>query len=201
MAKLYFKWGVMNSGKSLEILSRNYNFKERGIGTLVMKSTLDIRDSNIIKSRALNTEEKCVPITPSDDVYKTIVRYIAARIEAGLPEIKWVIVDEAQFLIEEQVDQLANIVDELDINVLCYGLRTDFQTKLFPGSKRLFEIADKFEEMRSTCRCGERASVNVRIDKDGKVVTEGPQVECGSEDKYITLCRKCYKKAIEDGHL
>ena len=201
MAKLYFKWGVMNSGKSLEILSRNYNFKERGIGTLVMKSTLDIRDSNIIKSRALNTEEKCVPITPSDDVYKTIVRYIAARIEAGLPEIKWVIVDEAQFLTEEQVDQLANIVDELDINVLCYGLRTDFQTKLFPGSKRLFEIADKFEEMRSTCRCGERASVNVRIDKDGKVVTEGPQVECGSEDKYITLCRKCYKKAIEDGHL
>ena len=201
MAKLYFKWGVMNSGKSLEILSRNYNFKERGIGTLVMKSTLDIRDSNIIKSRALNTEEKCVPITPSDDVYKTIVRYIAARIEAGLPEIKWVIVDEAQFLTEEQVDQLANIVDELDINVLCYGLRTDFQTKLFPGSKRLFEIADKFEEMRSTCRCGERASVNVRIDKDGKVVTEGPQVECGSEDKYITLCRKCYKKAIDDGHL
>ena len=201
MAKLYFKWGVMNSGKSLEILSRNYNFKERGIGTLVMKSTLDIRDSNIIKSRALNTEEKCVPITPSDDVYKTIVRYIAARIEAGLPEIKWVIVDEAQFLIEEQVDQLANIVDELDINVLCYGLRTDFQTKLFPGSKRLFEIADKFEEMRSTCRCGERASVNVRIDKDGKVVTEGPQVECGSEDKYITLCRKCYKKAIDEGHL
>jgi thymidine kinase len=201
MAKLYFKWGVMNSGKSLEILSRNYNFKERGIGTLVMKSTLDIRDSNIIKSRALNTEEKCVPITPSDDVYKTIVRYIAARIEAGLPEIKWVIVDEAQFLTETQVDQLANIVDELDINVLCYGLRTDFQTKLFPGSKRLFEIADKFEEMRSTCRCGERASVNVRIDKDGKVVTEGPQVECGSEDKYITLCRKCYKKAIEDGHL
>ena len=201
MAKLYFKWGVMNSGKSLEILSRNYNFKERGIGTLVMKSTLDIRDSNIIKSRALNTEEKCVPITPSDDVYKTIVRYIAARIEAGLPEIKWVIVDEAQFLTEEQVDQLANIVDELDVNVLCYGLRTDFQTKLFPGSKRLFEIADKFEEMRSTCRCGERASVNVRIDKDGKVVTEGPQVECGSEDKYITLCRKCYKKAIEDGHL
>ena len=201
MAKLYFKWGVMNSGKSLEILSRNYNFKEREIGTLVMKSTLDIRDSNIIKSRALNTEEKCVPITPSDDVYKTIVRYIAARIEAGLPEIKWVIVDEAQFLIEEQVDQLANIVDELDINVLCYGLRTDFQTKLFPGSKRLFEIADKFEEMRSTCRCGERASVNVRIDKDGKVVTEGPQVECGSEDKYITLCRKCYKKAIDEGHL
>ena len=201
MAKLYFKWGVMNSGKSLEILSRNYNFKERGIGTLVMKSTLDIRDSNIIKSRALNTEEKCVPITPSDDVYKTIVRYIAARIEAGLPEIKWVIVDEAQFLTKEQVDQLANIVDELDINVLCYGLRTDFQTKLFPGSKRLFEIADKFEEMRSTCRCGERASVNVRISKDGKVVTEGPQVECGSEDKYITLCRKCYKKAIDDDHL
>ena len=201
MAKLYFKWGVMNSGKSLEILSRNYNFKERGIGTLVMKSTLDIRDSSIIKSRALNTEERCVPITPEDDIYKTIVRYVAARIEAACPEIKWVIVDEAQFLSEQQVDQLARIVDELDINVLCYGLRTDFQTKLFPGSKRLFEIADKFEEMRSTCQCGERASVNVRIDNEGKVVTEGPQVECGSEDRYITLCRKCYKKSIEEGHI
>lgn len=201
MAKLYFKWGVMNSGKSLEILSRNYNFKERGIGTLVMKSTVDVRDSNIIKSRALNTEERCVPIAPEDDVYKKIVRYVAARIESACPVVKWVIIDEAQFLSEEQVDQLAQIVDELDINVICYGLRTDFRTKLFPGSKRLFEIADKFEEMRSTCRCGERASVNVRIDKDGKVVTEGPQVECGSEDKYITLCRKCYKNAIEQGHI
>lgn len=201
MAKLYFKWGVMNSGKSLEILSRNYNFKERGIGTLVMKSTVDVRDSNIIKSRALNTEERCVPITPGDDVYKKIVRYVAARIESACPEVKWIIIDEAQFLSEEQVDQLSRIVDELDINVICYGLRTDFRTQLFPGSKRLFEIADKFEEMRSTCRCGERASVNVRIDKDGKIVTEGPQVECGSEDKYITLCRKCYKNAIEQGHI
>ena len=197
MAKLYFKWGVMNSGKSLEILSRNYNFKECGIGTLVMKSTVDVRDSNIIKSRALNTEERCVPIAPRDDVYSKIVRYVAARIESACQEVKWVIIDEAQFLSENQVDQLAQIVDELDINVICYGLRTDFRTQLFPGSKRLFEIADKFEEMRSTCRCGERASVNVRIDKDGKVVTEGPQVECGSEDKYITLCRKCYKNAIE----
>ena len=96
---------------------------------------------------------------------------------------------------------MAEVVDNLDINVICYGLRTDFSQQLFHGSRRLFEVADKFEEMRSTCRCGNRADVNVRYNKDGSVVTEGPQVECGSEDKYITLCRKCYHRAIKEGHI
>lgn len=201
MAKLYFKWGVMNSGKSLEILSRNFNFRERGIGTLILKSALDVRDSNIIKSRALNTEERCILLSSDENVFDTVERYIKARREAGNPEVKWILVDEAQFLSEAQVDQLSDIVDSLDINVICYGLRTDFKMNLFPGSKRLFEIADKFEEMRSTCRCGERASVNVRVDKSGNVIKDGPQVECGAEDKYVTLCRKCFKKAIEDGHI
>lgn len=201
MAKLYFKWGVMNSGKSLEILSRNYNFRERGIGTLILKSSLDIRDSNIIKSRALNTEERCILVTPGENVFTTVQKYIDARRAAGNPEVKWVLVDEAQFLSEEQIDQLSDIVDFLDVNVICYGLRTDFKMNLFPGSKRLFEIADKLEEMRSTCRCGERASVNVRVDKSGNVVKDGPQVECGAEDRYVTLCRKCFKKALEDGHI
>ena len=201
MAKLYFKYGVMNSGKSLEILSRNYNFRERGIGTLILKPSADTRDSNIIRSRALNTEQKCVLLSPDTNAYVTVCTYMDSFKTAGNPEIKWVIVDEAQFLTPEQVDQLARVVDDLDINVLCYGLRTDFRTNLFPGSKRLFEIADKLEEMRSTCRCGERASVNVRYSKDGTIVTDGPQVECGSEDRYITLCRKCYLKAVQEGHL
>ena len=201
MAKLYFKWGVMNSGKSLEILSRNYNFRERGIGTLVMKPSQDTRDGNIIKSRALNSDVRAIPILPEDNVYGKAIVYIDAAKESGNAEVKWVLVDEAQFLSPEQVDQLAQLVDNQDINVICYGLRTDFRQQLFPGSKRLFEVADKFEEMRSTCRCGNRADVNVRYNKDGTVVTEGPQVECGAEDKYITLCRKCFKEAIKTGHI
>lgn len=201
MAKLYFRWGVMNSGKSLEIISKNYNFQERGIGTLIMKPCADTRDGNVIKSRAMNTELFAIPLSENDNPLYKAENYIAAQEAAGRPPIKWILVDEAQFLTPGQVDQLARIVDELDVNVICYGLRTDFRQQLFPGSKRLFEVADKFEEMRSTCRCGNRADVNVRYNKDGSVVTEGPQVECGSEDKYITLCRKCYKQALHDGHI
>jgi thymidine kinase len=149
----------------------------------------------------MKTELFAIPLEEDTNVLVRAENYIQKAEEAGKPEVKWILVDEAQFLTVEQVDQLARIVDELDINVICYGLRTDFRQQLFPGSKRLFEVADKFEEMRSTCRCGNRADVNVRYNKDGSVVTEGPQVECGSEDKYITLCRKCYKQALHDGHI
>jgi thymidine kinase len=149
----------------------------------------------------MNTELFAIPLTETDNPLYKAESYIAAQEAAGRPLIKWILVDEAQFLTPGQVDQLARIVDELDVNVICYGLRTDFRQQLFPGSKRLFEVADKFEEMRSTCRCGNRADVNVRYNKDGSFVTEGPQVECGSEDKYITLCRKCYKQALHDGHI
>jgi thymidine kinase len=166
-----------------------------------MKPCADTRDGNVIKSRAMNTELFAIPLSENDNPLYKAENYIAAQEAAGRPPIKWILVDEAQFLTPGQVDQLARIVDELDVNVICYGLRTDFRQQLFPGSKRLFEVADKFEEMRSTCRCGNRADVNVRYNKDGSVVIEGPQVECGSEDKYITLCRKCYKQALHDGHI
>ena len=104
----------------------------------------------------------------------------------------WMLVDEAQFLTPEQVDQLAKVVDDFGCNVMCFGLRTDFRTSLFPGSRRLFEIADSIEEVKSTCSCGRKTIVNARIDKDGNIITEGEQVEIGGNDRYMSLCRKCW---------
>jgi thymidine kinase len=117
-------------------------------------------------------------------------------------ELKWVLVDECQFLTEQQVDQLSDVVDFLGISVICYGLRTDFQSKLFPASKRLFEIADDLEEIKSTCACGEsKTSINARFDENGKIVTEGDQVVIGGNDMYKSLCRKCWKNKIRDKKL
>ena len=190
--KLYYVWSPMNSGKSLQLVAKTYNFKERNIPVLIIKPSLDDRDKGKIFSRALSTKLECGTVTPEDNIYEMYYN------ECLYGLYKWMLVDEAQFLTEEQVDQLAHLVDETDVNIICYGLRTDFKTKLFPGSKRLFEIADKFEELKSTCQCGNKALINARIDSNGYVVEDGPQVECGAEDKYITLCRKCYYKAIRE---
>lgn len=187
-AKLYFRYGVMNSGKSLFLLSTAHNFSERGVPYLILKSTVDTRDI-CVKSRALSSKQSCVSVAPETDVYEYFKNLSDKNYQ-------WILVDEAQFMQPAQIDQLAHIVDEFNINIICYGLRTDFQTKMFPGSLRLFEIADKFEEMKSTCHCGKKASVNARVDSSGHLITVGNQVECGSEDKYITLCRDCYNKAI-----
>ena len=156
-----------------------------------MKSTIDTRDEGVIRSRFKDTSEPCLPIKSDTDVFIEVTKQIAGGLSP-----KWILVDEAQFLDPKQVDQLARVVDVFSINVMCFGLRTDFQTHLFPGSKRLFEIADSLEEIKSTCDCGERNSVNARIDKNGHIVTEGAQVEVGAEDKYISLCRKCYNQRI-----
>ena len=113
----------------------------------------------------------------------------------------WILVDEAQFLLEEQVDQLARVVDDYGCNIICYGLRTDFKTRLFEGSRRLFEIADSIEEVKSTCSCGRKTIVNARIDGNGEIITEGEQVEIGGNDRYIAVCRKCWRnKRIEMAH-
>ena len=132
------------------------------------------------------------------NLYKAIKAYknvLAAQFEI----LKWVLIDEAQFLTEEQVDQLSDVVDFLDVNVMCFGLRTDFQSHLFPGSKRLFEIADDLEEIKSSCECGEKkASINARFNEEGEIITEGSQVEIGGNDKYRAICRKCWKNKIRD---
>jgi thymidine kinase len=183
--KLIFRYGAMNSGKSLQLLAMAHNFTERGITNLLIKSSLDTRDgNNVIHSRALGDKE-CIMVNKEDNLYDLI----SSKIGEGL---QWVLVDEAQFLTEQQVDELAAVCDMLCINIVCYGLRTDFKTKLFTGSKRLFEVADTIEELKSSCSCGSKNIFNARKDKHGNIVTDGKQIEVGGEDRYVALCRKCY---------
>lgn len=188
----------MASAKTLKLLSTAYNFEEKNVQIMVLKPALDTRDGEgIIRSRA-GLERKCVMIDKDMNLYKAIKAYknvLAAQFET----LKWVIIDECQFLTEDQVNQLSDVVDFLDVSVMCFGLRTDFKSQLFPGSKRLFELADDIEEIKSTCECGDRkTSINARFDENGEIVTEGSQVEIGGNDRYRAICRKCWKDNIRD---
>ena len=181
----------MSSGKSLHLLATAHNFQTHSIPFVIFKSEIDDRDGeNVIHSRALGDRE-CVSITKEDDLYALVARYMESEVLGAHP-IKWILVDEAQFLTAEQVDQLAAIVDNLGISVMCYGLRTDFQTHLFEGSKRLFEVADSFEEIKSSCYCNHKTIFNARMNSNREIVTDGEQVEIGGDDKYVSICRKCY---------
>lgn len=198
MSKLFFYYGPMGSSKSLRLLTTAYDFEEKGVQIMVLKPALDTRDGEgIIRSRA-GLERKCIMADKDVNLYKAIKAYknvLASQLET----LKWVIIDECQFLTEEQVDQLSDAVDFLDVNVMCFGLRTDFQSHLFPGSKRLFELADDIEEIKSTCECGERkTSINARFDENGEIMIEGSQVEIGGNDKYRAICRKCWKDKVRD---
>lgn len=195
---LKFYYGSMASAKTLRLLSTAYNFEEKNVQIMVLKPALDTRDGEgIIRSRA-GLERKCVMIDKDMNLYKAIKAYknvLAAQLET----LKWVIIDECQFLTEDQVNQLSDVVDFLDVSVMCFGLRTDFKSQLFPGSKRLFELADDIEEIKSTCECGDRkTSINARFDENGEIVTEGSQVEIGGNDRYRAICRKCWKDKVRD---
>lgn len=188
-SKLFFRYATMNSAKSAELLMKAYNFEERGLKILCIKPSIDGREGkNVIKSR-VGIERECKMVKPTDNIYDGVKKLL----ENG-GKIDWILADESQFFKKEQIDQLGDIVDELDINVICYGLRADFRTELFEGSKRLFEIADSIEEMKSSCSCGRKSIINARIDENGNVVTNGEQIEIGGNDRYVSLCRKCYKK-------
>lgn len=165
---------------------------------MVLKPALDTRDGEgIIRSRA-GLERKCIMIDKDVNLYKAIKAYKNV-LDAQLESLKWVIIDECQFLTEEQVDQLSDVVDFLDISVMCFGLRTDFQSRLFPGSKRLFEIADDIEEIKSTCECGDnKTSINARFDENGEIIIEGSQVEIGGNERYRAICRRCWKNKVRD---
>ena len=196
--KLKFFYGAMNSGKSLLLLATAHNIEENGLNLMILKPSIDTRDGNdIIKSR-LGVEHECVMVDKDVNLYEAIKVYrnvLASRFQ----KLNWVLIDESQFLTEEQVDQLADAADYLNVNVMCFGLRTDFQSHLFPGSKRLFEIADDLEEIKSTCRCGEKkTSMNARVDDMGNIITSGSQIEIGGNDKYISLCRKCWRDKLKE---
>lgn len=187
MAKLYFKYGAMGSSKTANALITRFNYQERNMKVWLIKPSIDDRDgANIIRSR-IGLEATADVMTPDTDIF--------ALFEESHRDCDVIITDECQFFTPEQVDQLRRIVDVYDIPVLCFGLRTDFLTHLFPGSLRLFEVADSITEIKTICSCGDKAIVNARIDGDGHVVTTGSQILIGGNDSYIAMCHKCWKKA------
>ena len=187
MAKLYFKYGAMGSSKTAQALITKFNYEERGMSVWLIKPATDVRDgATVIRSRIGLTAQADV-IAPEDD--------IRAVFDAmGRRDV--IIADECQFFTGAQIEALRDIVDEENVPVLCFGLRTDFQTKLFPGSARLFELADSITEIKTICECGSKATVNARIGPDGKVVTEGEQVLLGGNDAYVAMCHSCWRKRI-----
>lgn len=193
--KLIFKYGCMGGGKSLQLLATANNFSEHGIPFLIFKSSIDTRDGgDIVKARDGKTRP-CIEIKPEDNLFSVVseINSIGYKYTTGdFDKLKWILVDEAQFLTEKQVDELAAIADVLGISILCYGLRTDFTTHLFPASKRLFEIADSFEEIKSSCFCGSKTIFNARIDQNGEIELSGDQIEPGGDTRYTALCRKCF---------
>lgn len=187
--KLYFRYGTMGSAKTALLLTQAYNFEERGMSYTCLKPVVDTREGSAVIRSRIGIERQCSWIYPDTDIYELAQEMF----ESTMSVIDWFLVDEAQFLSPEQIDQLARIVDDYGSNVVCFGLRTDFRTKLFPGSMRLFEIADSIEEIKSTCSCGRKTIVNARIDSNGDFVTVGDQVEIGGDDRYISVCRKCWR--------
>ena len=191
MAKLYFKYGAMGSSKTAQALITKYNYEENDMSVWLIKPSADIRDgAGILRSR-IGLQANVEIMTPDTDVYK-----LFSVTRKGKCDV--VIVDECQFMTPAQIQQLRAIVDDYNVPVICFGLRTDFQTKLFPGSMRLMELADKIQEIKTICDCGAKATVNARIDGTGHIVTEGAQVVLGGNDSYIAMCHRCYIRGIRE---
>ena len=192
MAKLYFKYGVMGSSKSAQALITKFNYEERGMSVWLIKPSIDTRDgANIIKSRiGLQCEAEVIsPETVIVDRYAQI----------GKRDV--IIADEAQFFTTKQIDELRYLVDEEDLPILCFGLRTDFLTHFFPGAQRLMELADSITEIKTVCECGRKATVNARLDENGRIKTSGGQVLLGGNDSYLAMCHQCWKRKIREQSL
>ena len=187
MAKLYFKYGAMGSSKTANALITRFNYEERGMKVWLIKPSIDVRDgADVIRSR-IGLEQQAYAVTPDIDLFEEFKAHRDCHV---------IIADECQFFTASQIDQLRRIVNELDLPVLCFGLRTDFLTHLFEGSRRLFEVADSVTEIKTICTCGRKAIVNARIDESGRVVTEGGQILLGGNDSYVAMCHSCWIEAI-----
>jgi thymidine kinase len=187
MAKLYFKYGAMGSSKSAQALITQFNYEELGMSVWLIKPSVDDRDgADIVKSR-IGLARHAQVIRPEENI-------VDAYHAVGKHDV--IIADEAQFMTSEQIDQLRYLVDMEDLPVLCFGLRTDFLTHLFPGSRRLMELADSITEIKTVCECGRKATVNARIDENGHIITEGSQILIGGNDSYVAMCHKCWKQKI-----
>jgi thymidine kinase len=190
MAKLYFYYSAMNAGKSTVLLQSSYNYRERGMRTLLFTPAIDTRSgTGRIESR-IGLTSSATALRDTDNLLNRV------RTEHTAAAVACVLIDEAQFLTPEQVWQAADITDTLGIPVLCYGLRTDFQARLFPGSATLLALADDLIELKTICHCGRKATMNLRVDAKGHAVREGAQVEIGGNDRYVAMCRRHFKSAL-----
>ena len=203
MAQLYFYYSAMNAGKSTSLLQSAHNYREQGMQVLLFTAAIDDRyERGVIRSR-IGLQESAMLFDEATDFRATIEESVA-RLSASLsaspsasPSLACILLDEAQFLSRIQVDQLARVVDELGVPVLCFGIRTDFQGELFPGSSRLLAIADKLQELKTVCTCGRKATMTVRLDADGQVVAAGEQVQIGGNERYESKCRRHYRELVD----
>ena len=190
MAKLYFYYSAMNAGKSTVLLQSSYNYQERGMRTLVFAPAVDTRAGlGRIRSR-IGLEAPAEVLSTTDNVFTRV------QLEHAGSPVACVLVDEAQFLTRLQVDQLTEVTDSLDIPVLCYGLRTDFQAQLFPGSAALLALADDLIELKTICHCGRKATMNLRVGPDGRALREGAQIEIGGNERYVAVCRRHFREGL-----
>ncbi len=189
MAKLYFKYGAMGSSKSAQALITKFNYEELGMTVWLIKPSVDTRDgADLVRSR-IGLSCTAEVITPEQSI-------LEAYAAAGRHDV--IIADEAQFFTPEQIDELRQLVDEEDLPVLCFGLRTDFLTHFFPGAQRLMELSDSLTEIKTVCACGRKATVNARIDAEGRIITQGDQVFLGGNDSYVAMCHQCWKRKIHE---
>ena len=193
MAKLYFYYAAMNAGKSTTLLQADFNYRERGMATMLWTAAFDDRaGSGTIGSRiALSS--------PAHMFHEDVDLFDAVADERKRRALDCILVDEAQFLSQRHVLQLCEVADTLGIPVLCYGLRTDFQAKLFPGSAALLALADTLVELKAVCECGRKATMNLRVDAEGHAVAAGAQTEIGGNDRYVALCRKHFFERLREG--
>lgn len=192
MAKLYFNYSTMNAGKSTVLLQASHNYRERGMQTYLLTAQLDHRAGEGRIASRIGISDKADTFDKVTDLFATI----QTRLNAG--PLACIFIDEAQFLSEDQVWQLARAVDDLNVPVMCYGLRVDFQGKLFPGSAALLALADEMREVRTICHCGKKATMVVRQDEHGNVLHDGAQVQIGGNESYVSLCRRHWRKAMGD---
>ncbi|HEX5183950.1 MAG TPA: thymidine kinase [Allosphingosinicella sp.] len=195
MAKLYFYYASMNAGKSTVLLQTDFNYRERGMGTMLYTAGIHDRSGHGIVDSRIGITARANAFEPASD--------LRAEIEAALRHqpLHCILVDEAQFLSRGQVLQLASVCDELDVPVLCYGLRTDFQGNLFEGSATLLALADKLVELKAICECGRKATMNLRVDAEGRAVRAGAQTEIGGNDRYVALCRRHFMERLKEAEL
>ncbi|SOB86482.1 thymidine kinase [Sphingomonas guangdongensis] len=190
MAKLYFYYASMNAGKSTNLLQADFNYRERGMRTMLFTAAIDDRFAARTIASRIGLVAPATAFDATTDLYGCVEQ------EHARGTLGCVLVDEAQFLSEAQVDQLAAVADTLGVPVLAYGLRTDFRAALFPGSARLLALADALLEIKSVCLCGRKATMNARVGADGRAVSAGAQTEIGGNDRYVALCRRHFTEAL-----